>query len=222
MRRPLALVYRGPAAKPVECSEAAAELLSSSPRRFDIRYVGPKERLELSPRTLASATLYIQPGGGGLKRGYRAMKSYKKAIREFVGDGGRYVGFCLGGYLAGASPGFALLPGDTDQYISTCGATVRSTDETVVEVLWRGRARYLYFQDGAMFLLSPDARGVDVLARYRSGEIAALAAPFGAGRVAVAGPHPEATSDWFEDAGLHIPGGSGFDLGHDLIEAVMA
>ncbi|MFD0488197.1 hypothetical protein ACFQ0O_15420 [Saccharopolyspora spinosporotrichia] len=46
-----------------------------------------------------------------------------------------------------------------------------------MEVLWRGRARYLYFQDGAMFLLRPDARGVDVLARYRSGEIAALAAP---------------------------------------------
>ncbi|MFD0488196.1 BPL-N domain-containing protein [Saccharopolyspora spinosporotrichia] len=80
----------------MECSEAAAELLSSSPRRFDVCYVGPKERLEISPRTLASATLYIQPGGGGLKRGYRAMKSYKKVIREFVGDGGRYVGFCLG------------------------------------------------------------------------------------------------------------------------------
>ena len=219
-RRQLALVYRGPAAKPVECSEAAAELLRTSPRRFDVRYVGPKERLELDDDSLRSAALYVQPGGGTLSHGYRNMKQYRWQIRRYVESGGRYVGFCLGGYLAGATPGFALLPGDTDQYIATAGATVRSTDETVVEVLWRGRARFLYFQDGAMFLLRPNASGVEVLARYRGGEIAALVAPFGAGRVAVAGPHPEATPDWYRDAGLRDP--HGVDLGHDLIEAVMA
>lgn len=221
MAPPLALVYRGPAARPAGCAEAVAELLSTSEWGFDVRYVGHREKLGLTTATLAGATLYAQPGGGTLKRGYRAMKRHRETIRNFVHSGGRYLGFCLGGYLAGATPGFALLPGDTDQYIGVAGATVRTEKDAVVEVLWRGRRRFLYFQDGAVFLLRPDAHDVLVLARYSGGEIAALAAPFGAGRVAVVGPHPEATPDWCRDSGLLDPDGPDIDLGHDLIEAVM-
>jgi hypothetical protein len=33
-----------------------------------------------------------------------------------------------------------------------------------------------------------------------NGEIAALVATFGAGRVAVSGPHPEASWGWYEDS----------------------
>lgn len=221
MTAPLALVYRGPAARPEGCSEAVAGLLRASRWGFDVRYVGPREELRLSADVLASASLYAQPGGGTLRQGYRRLKRHRAAIRDYVGSGGRYLGFCLGGYLAGATPGFALLPGDTDQYIASPGATVDSEDDTVVEVSWRGRRRFLYFQDGAMFEVRPDAREVTVLARYPNGEIAALATPFGAGRVAVVGPHPEATADWFRDSGLTDPDGPDGDLGHDLIEAVM-
>ena len=141
---------------------------------------------------------------------------------EFVADGGRYLGFCLGGYLAGATPGFGLLPGDTDQYIATRGATIASTGDTLVQVRWRGRRRQLYFQDGPTFVVEPGAMGVTVLARYPNGENAALVAAFGAGAVGVVGPHPEATPDWYRDTGLVKSDGLDTDLGHDLIEAVMS
>ena len=222
MRAPLALVYRGRAARPEECSEAVAALLRSSSRGFDVRYVGPREELALTPAVLARAVLYAQPGGGELKPAYRRMRRYETAIREFVADGGRYLGFCLGGYLAGATPGFGLLPGDTDQYIATRGATIASTGDTLVQVRWRGRRRQLYFQDGPTFVVEPGAMGVTVLARYPNGENAALVAAFGAGAVGVVGPHPEATPDWYRDTGLVKPDGLDTDLGHDLIEAVMS
>ncbi|MQA12983.1 MAG: hypothetical protein GEV09_02120 [Pseudonocardiaceae bacterium] len=222
MTGPLALVYRGPAAKPAGCAEAVAGLLRGSPRGFDVRFVGPREQLRLTGDVLTTAAVYAQPGGGTLERGYRRMKRHREEIRSYVAAGGRYLGFCLGGYLAGATPGFALLPGDTDRYIATPGATVGSDGDTIVEVRWRGRRRYLYFQDGAKFLLRPDAHDVDIVARYRGGEIAALAAPFGAGRVAVVGPHPEATPDWYAACGLVDPDGPDADLGHDLVEAVLA
>ncbi len=219
---PLALVYRGRAARPDGCSTAVAALLRSSPRRFDVRYVGPREDLPLTPHVLARAVLYAQPGGGELDRAYRHMRPYAATIREFVATGGRYLGFCLGGYLAGATPGFGLLPGDTDQYIATRGATVVSTRDTLVRVRWRGHPRQLYFQDGPTFLLAPGATGAAVLARYPNDEIAALTVPFGAGIVGVVGPHPEATHDWYRDTGLVGPDGLDTDLGHDLIEAVMS
>ena len=218
MSAPLALVYRGPAAQPGACSDAVANLLRSSPRRFDVRFVGPQGELPLKPKTLAHATIYAQPGGGELAPAYRRMRKHRSTIRQYVADGGRYLGFCLGGYLAGATPGFGLLPGDTDQYITSPDATVRGTDDTSIEVHWRGQRRRMFFQDGPIFQLDTDA-GVTVLAHYSNNEIAALVAPFGTGRVAVVGPHPEATSDWFVDAGLRQE--LSLDLGNDLIETVM-
>lgn len=217
--RPRALVYRGPATV-AGCPEAVVELLSASRWDFDIHYVGPRERLALTPEALAGATLYAQPGGGTLSRGYKHMRRHRSAIRDFVQSGGGYLGFCLGGYLAGATPGFALLPGDTDQYIASRRATVDSEDNALVEVSWRGSRRTLFFQDGPHFELSPDASAT-VLATYPNKTIAAVVVGFGAGQVGVVGPHPEATDDWFTDAGLRTPKRLGFDLGLDLIDAVM-
>lgn len=223
MTAPLALVYRGPAARPAACSDAVAALLRGSPRGFDVRFVGPGGDLPLTPATLARAAIYAQPGGGNLRPAYRRMRKHRDAIRDYVAGGGRYLGVCLGGYLAGATPGFGLLPGDTDQYVTSRGATTRTLDDTVVEVVWRGRRRRLYFQDGPVFVLDPGAltpaAGGTVVASYPNGEIAAMVARFGNGRVAVVGPHPEATPDWFMDSGL--PNEPALDLGQDLIETVM-
>lgn len=223
MTAPLALVYRGPAARPASCSDAVAALLLGSPRGFDVRFVGPGGDLPLTPATLARAAIYAQPGGGNLRPAYRRMRKHRDAIRDYVACGGRYLGVCLGGYLAGATPGFGLLPGDTDQYVTSRGATTRTLDDTVVEVVWRGRRRRLYFQDGPVFVLDPGAltpaAGGTVVASYPNGEIAAMVARFGNGRVAVVGPHPEATPDWFADSGL--PNEPALDLGQDLIETVM-
>lgn len=195
-------------------------MLKTSRWGFDVRYIGPDENWPLSARTLAEAVLYVQPGGDTLEHAYRHLRRHRRAIRRFVRSGGRYLGICLGGYLAGATPGFGLLPGDTDQYIASASATVDSEDSTVVQVDWRGRRRTLFFQDGPYFWVRPDA-DVAVMARYPNGTIAALVTGFGAGRVGVVGPHPEATEDWYIDAGLRVPDRLGTDLGLDLVDAVM-
>ncbi|MGW1408281.1 BPL-N domain-containing protein [Streptomyces sp. NPDC002403] len=215
--RRLALVYRGPASQP-GCPEAVAELLASTPWDLDVRFIGPDEVLPLTARTLARAALYAQPGGGTLSSAYRILRWQRRAVRDFVHLGGRYLGFCLGGYLAGATPGFGLLPGDTDQYISSPGATVHDERDTVIQVTWRGRPRTVFFQDGPLFVL---AEGADarILATYDSGAAAALVTRYGDGRVAVTGPHPEATADWYADHGLPIQ--QTLDLAQELVEAVM-
>ncbi|MBC3192340.1 hypothetical protein H7X46_14845 [Pseudonocardia sp. C8] len=215
---PLALVHRGPATVP-GCPEAVAALLASSRHGFDVRFVGPRERLRPTPAVLSAATLYAQPGGGTLEDAWPHVRRHRGPIRDLVAAGGRYLGFCLGGYLAGATPGFGLLPGDTDRWIDTRGATVTHDGDALVRVDWCGAERTLYFQDGPRFLLDPGAAGT-VLARYPDHEVAAAVTPFGAGRVGVVGPHPEAGADWFADAGL--PRADARDLGLRLIDEVMA
>ncbi|QIS17274.1 BPL-N domain-containing protein [Nocardia terpenica] len=215
--RPLALVYRGPASLP-GCPESVAGMLADSPWNFDIHFVGPAENLSLSAETLSLAALYAQPGGGELEPAYKKLRAHRDDIRRFVHDGGGYLGFCLGGYLAGATPGFDLLPGDTDRYIDTRRATVRHDENALVEVDWRGRRRRLFFQDGPHFDIETDD-GTTVLATYPNHTIAAAVTAFGRGRVGVVGPHPEATADWFTDCGL--PALDARDLALDLVDTVM-
>ena len=216
-RRPLALVYRGPAASP-GCPETVAALLRRSPSQFRTELCGPNERTALTAEALASATLYAQPGGTDLPPAWRHMHPYAETIRSFVHGGGHYLGFCLGGYLAGHNPGFGLLPGDSNEYIESRGAEVTSPTDAVIAVRWRGRRRRVYFQDGPYFTLRPHARAT-VLARYENGLAAAVVARYGVGRVGVVGPHPEADRSWY--VGLPPRPVDSRDLGYDLVETTM-
>lgn len=218
--RPLALVYRGKASCK-GCAESVATLLQNNPLTpFRTAFCGPGEAVPLSAAGLAKATVYAQPGGGTLEDGWREMRAYTTVITDFVQGGGHYLGFCLGGYLAGATPGFKLLPGDTSEYVSTPDADTRTTRDTVVKVTWRGQERHMFFQDGPNFVLKPGAAAT-VLARYANDTIAALVAPYGKGRVGVVGPHPEATASWYGDVRRSNPDGIRPDLGYDLVQSTI-
>jgi hypothetical protein len=63
--RPLrAIVYRGPASGE-GLSEAVAQLLESSPRKFKVQFAGPGEAIDVSAESLKTVDLYAQPGGPG-------------------------------------------------------------------------------------------------------------------------------------------------------------
>jgi glutamine amidotransferase-like uncharacterized protein len=219
--QPIALIYRGPAACK-GCSESIAALLQGN---YTIVYAGPKEQVNVNEKTLSTAKLYVQPGGGDLDKIWPHVKEYAKHIRKYVKEGGNYLGTCLGGYLAGTEPGYDLLPGrgQTDQYITSKGAVVTTEIDTVVPVYWRGNLRHIYFQDGARFDLDLAAAPTVVLAYYTNGKIAAAVQHVGEGRVGMVGPHPEANEEWYREYKLKNPDGKlSFDLFYDLLDTLMA
>lgn len=218
--RPLALIYRGPAGCK-GCSEAVATLLQTAPSSFHTVYCGPDEEVSLSAQALSHAALYAQPGGGNnLDAAWSAMRPYADAIRSWVRGGGHYLGFCMGGYLAGFDPGFGLLSGDSREWIDSPGATVHTIDDAAVTVSWRGQPRSIYFQDGPYFTVRPNS-GSTVLATYSNGLAAVVVARYGRGSVGVTGPHPEAPASWYLESGLDDPGGVDLDLGYDLLETTL-
>ena len=223
--RPIALVYKNDSGQAAceGCSEAVASLLQNNTSwNFDVRYVGPHETLSVQAGlSLPNARVFAQPGGNGsVNQAYKEMKPFESAIKNFIQNGGRYLGFCEGGYLAGEAPGFKLLPGDTGEYIKTHGATVRNTKDAVIQVVWRNKKRWMYFQDGPYFILNPGANAT-ILATYTNGKIAAVVTPYENGRVGVVGPHPEADTSWYNEYHLHDPDGTDEDLGQDLINTTM-
>lgn len=221
-----ALVYRGPAAMP-GCAESVARVLQQVGLSVD--FVGPKERLPLTAQSLSGRLLYAQPGGPDLDDAWHHIAPAADAIRDFVAGGGYYAGFCLGGYLAGRDPGLRMLPGDTDQYIGTRGASVDHDRDALVTVTWSGSPRELYFQDGPYFALKKKAVGTpvrdggraQVVAEYDNGLPAAVLCRYGDGVIAAVGPHPEATDDWFTDSGLPVPRPLGIDLAEDLLRRLL-
>ncbi|ALX15591.1 biotin--protein ligase [Burkholderia cepacia JBK9] len=219
--RPVALVYRGPAACD-GCPEAIAARLQESDYRFRVIYVGPAERLKITPAALAGAALYVQPGGGQDIPGAAASigRNSIKAVRQYVANGGRYLGLCMGAYLAGEQ-GFRLVAGDIDSEVDRPGSTLHGIADTVTPVVWRGKKRWIYYQDGAMLPAVPAGSGGVVLATYPNNDIAAATYRYGKGRVGLAGPHPEADESWYRQNRLKNPDGVLPDMAYDLIDATM-
>jgi glutamine amidotransferase-like uncharacterized protein len=213
-----AAVYRGRGAGSCDgCSEAVARLLGSSPTPFEVEFVGPDEARQVSPETLSGMLVYAQPGGGDVEQAWRHLSHDAETIRHWVENGGNYLGFCLGAYLAGSDPGFGLLPGTVYRYIDSPEATVSSAEYTTVETIWGEDTEEMYFQDGPAFELRPNAPA-KVLATYSSGETAAVIASYGRGRVGVVGPHPEADLTWFDSTMDNAKDAVQPRLGHRLIE----
>lgn len=212
---PIALVYRGPASQ-YWCPESVANLLKSGPVPFTVKYCGPNEATPLNSTSLSTAALYAQPGGGSLASAWPHLSAAAPAIRTFVRNGGAYLGFCLGAYLAGPTA-LGLFDGTVTRYARTSGSEITTYGGTIVDVDWRGRSEILYFQDGCQFTPTSPA-DVTVLGTYSTGTAAAVVSRFGRGSVGLVGPHPEADRSWYAPP-LVNPNGIDYTCGHDLIRA---
>lgn len=219
--RPLALVYKGYGTCD-GCPESLAHLLARA--GYETRFVGP-EALR-TDATFEGATLYAQGGDDETMQlrkavGASAWPGVVQRLRRFVDGGGRYLGICAGGYIAGrwldgdgTIDALDFLEGDVSAFTGTSGDP---TEDQLVPITWTDppSRRQVFFQEGPYFT----ARGT-VLARYADGKTAALATHFGRGAVVVSGVHLEAEADWFSGANLHDPDGVDIDLGLLLVAAL--
>ena len=155
-----------------------------------------------------------------LSKTWPEMKPYATLIKEYVANGGRYMGFCLGAYMTG-TPGYDMLPkGDqTYQEITQPGAQVKNTSNTIIQVDWhfttgklagKTEERWMFYQDGPVMKLPNLTADSMILGRYASNQnIASSITPYGRGWVAAVGPHPEADKSWCMYGNLIFEGGTG-------------
>ena len=218
--QPIALVYHD--ASTDCCAQALATMIQNDTKwHFKVLLVGPSERTSVQAGlAMPNAKIFAEPGAtGDDTTSLAAQKGNIPAIQNFVKNGGRFLGVCMGGYLAGKDE-FGLFPVPANEYIDEPRASTTSTADTVIPITWHGKVRRMYFQDGPSFILTPGTTGVTVLATYSNGEAAVAVARYGKGKTAVSGPHPEADQSWYSAYSLPYPG-STQDLGDDLIDTLM-
>lgn len=197
-------IYRGPAGCK-DCSENVKAALLRVRPDAQVDFVGADEAIDITPQNLARYDLYVQPGGG--QDIPAALDSFGDArvdaIREYVARGGRYLGLCMGAYLADDS-NFGLIPQDLDSEAGRPGFEVAGIEDAAVRVVWDGKPDRVFYQDGP-YLAKPDAAlSSTTIATYRNGDVAAARYTYQKGVVVLSGPHPEASRDWFENADIAL------------------
>ncbi len=190
--------------------DALFETLSASPERFVPRKIGPEE---LRSEGLTAFNVVIFPGGSGSKQSAGLGEEGLAIVRQFVSDGGGYVGICAGCYLACENFSWSLKILDAKTKSSKWR---RGTKELELgfspesnELLKTGPTPPLVkYANGPVMAPagSPDIPDFTTLAVFKTETAenespagiqidspAILTGPFGSGRVVGISPHPEQT-----------------------------
>ncbi|MDO3444415.1 BPL-N domain-containing protein [Agrobacterium sp. V1] len=197
-------VYRGPASCE-DCSETMRQSIMALGPEYRVDYVGAKERIDIRDETLSKYDIYVQPGGGqDIPAAFESLGEQRvEAIRRFVKAGGGFFGSCMGAYLASGS-GIGLIDDELESEVGRPGFPVNSIISTVVSTRWSGKEQTVFFQDGPYMPEPKDSSEFKKIATYQNGDIAAARYRFGKGVVVLTGPHPEADTSWFREAGISI------------------
>jgi glutamine amidotransferase-like uncharacterized protein len=205
-----ALVYNGAGACKDDCAKAAFD--SATQAGFDAFYVGDRD---VDPKIFEGVSVWIQPGGYAGVAMNNMDPKLKKNIKDFVYNGGGYVGFCAGAFTATSRvgttrvAGLGIIPGNTKLY----GKGIR-----MFKTVWQGSERHLYWEGGPYFRNMPST--VEQTASYPNGANAAVRTTYGKGRVWVTGLHPESPQWWKDESGYPDVDGDDRDLVANMLHWV--
>jgi glutamine amidotransferase-like uncharacterized protein len=137
--------------------------------------------------------MVVVPGGLGDASSYETAFRYNaQPVRDFVAQGGRYLGICMGAYWADADY-FNILDGvRAEQYIKRLGTDTRRPHAKAANVTWNGQPERMYFYDGCA--LVGDENKFETVARYANNDPMAIIQ----NRVGLIGCHPESQLFWYD------------------------
>lgn len=131
------------------------------------------------------------PGGTGDADLFkRIIKDDASVIQDYVADGGKYLGVCMGAYWAGNHYFNLLKDVDVVQYIRRPKAEVRRSFQTTVEVTWKRKPTRMFFFDGCAFV----GDKFKTIARYDNGDPMAIIQK----NIGLIGCHPESRETWYK------------------------
>jgi len=184
----------------MDCSDAICEVLNQS-GLYKAKMIGPSSypELEFNKQNIKDADCLVFLGGWGVSDQFdKNLINKKSIVSDYVGNGGRYLGICMGSYFAGDHYFDILTGAKAVQYIKRKNSTIKRSTHDIVELTWNNVEGYnTYFHDGAAFIPTHGTIPAKIIAKYKNGDVAAMIQPHKKGMVGVIGPHPEAMKWWF-------------------------
>lgn len=133
------------------------------------------------------------PGGFGNAGSFdRLFKANRASVQQFVRQGGKYLGICMGAYWAGSHYLNLLHSVDAVQYISQPNADTRRPHAKDIHIVWQGQPNTMFFYDGCALVGDPSK--YTIVATYANGDAMAIIQ----NNIGVIGCHPEAEQFWYD------------------------
>lgn len=177
-----------------QCCDGMIEALSP-----DYEFVIFSEEL-CRPETFEGIDIVAFPGGIGDAGSYDKFfrRKAENAVADYVANGGKYLGICMGAYWAGSQYFDILDSVDAEQYIKRPNSDIKRSYGTVANVQWNSTPEEMFFYDGCA--LVGDETKFKTVARYSNGDPMAIIQ----GRIGIIGCHPESQQFWYEEPYKYI------------------
>lgn len=134
------------------------------------------------------------PGGFGDADSFdKLFKHNASRVKDFVKQGGKYLGICMGAYWAGSHYLNMLNGVDAVQYIRRPNADTRRPHAKAQQVLWNGEEEHMFFYDGCA-LVGPKINSCEIWSLYPNGDPMALIQ----NNIGLIGCHPESEHFWYD------------------------
>lgn len=151
-------------------------------------------RHELEADFFDDVDMVCFPGGFGDADNFDFLtRENGDRIKEFVDQGGAYLGICMGAYWAGSDYFDILDSVDAEQYITRPNADTRRPHAKNIDITWNGVPEKMYFYDGCA-LVGNESK-FQTVARYANGDPMAIIQ----NRIGLIGCHPESQPQWYND-----------------------
>jgi glutamine amidotransferase-like uncharacterized protein len=133
------------------------------------------------------------PGGFGDASSFeRAFRHNGDRIKEFVRQGGAYLGICMGAYWAGSHYFNILKDVDAVQYITRPNTDTRRPHAKAIDITWNQHPDRMFFYDGCA--LVGNATKFNTVATYANGDPMAIMQH----NIGLIGCHPESEQFWYD------------------------
>jgi hypothetical protein len=133
------------------------------------------------------------PGGIGDAASFdQAFKHNGNRVQQFVNNGGKYLGICMGAYWAGQHYFDILQDVDAVQYLSRLGTDTRRPHAKNIAITWNNTPMNMFWYDGCA--LVGDESKFTAVARYANGDAMAIIQ----NNLGLIGCHPESEQFWYD------------------------
>jgi hypothetical protein len=174
-----------------KCSvQSSNGIISSLDSQYNFKLFS-KNRLEKD--FFKGVDMIAVPGGFGDSDSYEKLFQHSgQRVIDFVNNGGRYLGICMGAYWAGSHYFSLLNDVDAVQYLNRPGTDTRRPHAKNMPITWRGEPMKMFWYDGCA-LVGDDTK-FETVATYSNGDAMAIFQ----NRLGLIGCHPESQPFWYE------------------------
>ena len=155
---------------------------------------------ECSTINLESYDMVAFPGGIGDASSYDRFfrRKIQNKVADYITNGGRYLGICMGAYWAGSYYFDILDEVEPVQYIKRPTSDIKKSYGTVAPVLWNNNNENMFFYDGCAMIGNSDK--FTTISTYANGDPMAIIQ----NRIGLIGCHLESQEYWYQKPWQYI------------------